>query len=61
MHRGCYDPTRNVHLAIAAIVVGVTLLSEDGHFRGNEQRSMLDYLVRSPAAAMTDKLQVVIP
>jgi hypothetical protein len=52
---------RNVYLAIAAIAIGVTLLSEEQRFGGNEQGSMLANLVRSPAEAMPDKLQVDDP
>jgi hypothetical protein len=52
---------RNVYLAIVAIAVGVALLSEERHFGGNEQGSMLANLVSNPAEAMPDKLQVGDP
>jgi hypothetical protein len=50
-----------IYLAIAVIAVGVALLSEEKHSGGNEQGSTLANLLKSPAEAMPDKLQVGDP
>jgi hypothetical protein len=71
MHRDCYCATealaagyetmRNVYLAIIATAIGVTLLSEQRHFGGNEQGSMLADLIGTPVEVISDKLQVGDP